>query len=108
MSGLAVGFAFAACGFFLHHRHACPIHLHVKNRNRLAHNHRQVQLDGLADFALLTGGDVGANGLRCAFHRFGRHFQSGQEPDLLAVVNQPKGVAVSFSYNVHEFFALHL
>jgi hypothetical protein len=86
MGGLTVGFAFAAFGFFLHHRHTGPVHLHVQNGNRLAGQDREVQLDGLTDFALLARGDVGANRLRRTLHRFGRHFQSCQNLHLLTTV----------------------
>ena len=52
--------------------------------NRLADDHGQVQLDGLRNLALLARGDVGANRLRRTLHRFGGHFQSGQNLHLLA------------------------
>lgn len=80
---LAVGLAFASLRLFLHHRHSGPIHLHIQNRNRLTHNDGQLQLDGFANFPLLAGGDVGSDGLRRALHRFGGHFQSGQNLHLL-------------------------
>ena len=83
---LAVGLAFASLGLFLHHRHARPIHLHIQNGNRLTDDDGQIQLDGFADFALLACGDVGANRLRRALHRFGGHLQTGQNLHLLATV----------------------
>jgi hypothetical protein len=47
MRWLAVGFAFASFGFLLHYRYAGPVHLYIQNRNRLADNDRQVQLEAL-------------------------------------------------------------
>ncbi len=47
MSWLTVGFALATLGFFLHHRHAGPVHLHTQNRNGLADDDGQVQLAAL-------------------------------------------------------------
>jgi len=41
--------------------HAGTVHLHIENRNPLADDDRQIQLNGFADFALLAWGDVGAN-----------------------------------------------
>ncbi|MGD0183070.1 MAG: hypothetical protein ABSC15_24935 [Terriglobales bacterium] len=49
----------------------------------LADNNGQSQLNGFGDLALLACGDVGANRLRRALHRFGGHFQSGQNLHLL-------------------------
>jgi hypothetical protein len=83
MRRLAVILAFPPLRFFLHHGHSRSVHLHIQNANRLADNDRQVQLDGFADFALLAGGDVGANRLRCPLHGFGGHLQTGQNLHLL-------------------------
>jgi hypothetical protein len=93
MSGLAVGFAFASRGLFLHYRHAGPVHLHIQNGNRLTHDYGQVQLHGLADLSLLACGDVGANRLRRTFHRFGGHFQTGQNLHLLTAVMEGRRLA---------------
>lgn len=57
MGRLTVGFAFAACGLFLHYRHSGAVHLHVQNGNRFAHDDGQIELNGFTDFALLAGGD---------------------------------------------------
>lgn len=86
MSRLAVGFTFAALGFFLHYRYAGSVHLHIGNRHRLADEGGQIQLDGFADFDLLAFGDVGAQGFRRALHRFGSHFQTSQNSHLLTAV----------------------
>jgi len=43
----------------------------------LADNNGQSQLNGFGDLALLACGDVGANRLRRALHRLGRHLQTG-------------------------------
>ena len=59
---LAVGLAFASLRLFLHHWYACPVHLHIQNRNRLTHDDGQIQSNDLADFVLFALGDVGANG----------------------------------------------
>jgi hypothetical protein len=82
----SVSLAFATLGFFLHDWHSGPIHLYIEDRDRLAPDDGQVQLNGFADFPLLTCSDVGANGLRRALDRFGRHFQTSQHFHLLASV----------------------
>lgn len=71
-------FAFASLGLFLHHRHAGAVHLQIQNRNRLADDDGHVQLHGLADFALLGGGDIGANGFGRPLYGFGGDFQASE------------------------------
>ncbi len=83
VGGLAVVLALASLRLFFHYWDSGPIHLHIQNRNRFTHNDGQVQLDGLADFPLFAGGDVGSDGLRRALHRFAGHVQSGQNFHLL-------------------------
>jgi hypothetical protein len=73
----ASGLAFAALGLFLYNRNAGPVHLHIENRNRLADDDGQIQLNGFADLALLAGSNIGANRLRRALYRFGGHFETG-------------------------------
>ena len=55
--------ALATHGFLLHHRHARAVHLHMQNRNRLAHYDRQIQLHGPLDLFLLARGDIFSHGL---------------------------------------------
>ncbi len=81
-----VGFAFAPLRLFLHHWHAGPVHLHIRNRNRLTHDDGQIQLDGSTDLALFTLGDVSADRLCRALHRLGGYLQSGQHFHLLPAV----------------------
>jgi len=81
---LARGFAFAPLRFFLHNRHARAVHLHIENGNRFPDDDRQIQLHGLANLALLTGGNSGAHGLCRALYRLGSYLQSGQRFHLLA------------------------
>jgi hypothetical protein len=63
MGGLAVTPAFPALRLLLRYRHSGPIPLHIQDANRLTDYDRQVQLDGFADFAPLTSGNIGANRL---------------------------------------------
>ena len=101
MGRLAVGLAFAPLRLFLHYRHSGPIHLHIQNRNRVTHNDGQVQLDGFADFPLLAGGDVASDGLRRTLHRFGGHFQSGQNLHLLPTASKRPLLA---HYRIHAAY----
>jgi hypothetical protein len=93
MCGLAVGFAFPALALFLYHRYAGPVHLHIQNRNRLADDDGQIQLNGSADFALLDRRDISADCLRRTLYRFGGYFQTGQHLDLLAAVIEGRCLA---------------
>jgi hypothetical protein len=86
MGRLAVRLALPADGLFLHHGHSGPIHLHIQNRNRLPHNDRQIQLDGLLYFLPRASRDIAPDGLRRALHRFGCNLQAGQDLDLLATM----------------------
>jgi hypothetical protein len=67
---LAVGLAFPAHRFFLHHRHSRPIHLHIQNPHRLTDDDRQVQLHGALNLLLLTRGDILSDGFRRPLHGF--------------------------------------
>jgi hypothetical protein len=64
--------------FLFHHRHSGPIHFHIENRNRLADDDGQIQLDGLLHFFLFTLSDVFFNCFGDALNRFGCHFQTSQ------------------------------
>jgi len=86
MGGLVFGLALPPHRLFLHHRDSRPIHLHVEDGNRLAGNGGQVQLEGFLDFLLLALGNIGSDGLRRTLHRFGGHFQVGQNFQLFAPV----------------------
>jgi hypothetical protein len=98
----ALGLALATLRFFLHHWYTRPVHLHIQNGNRLTDDDGQIQLDGLADFALLAFGDVGANGFRCTLHRFGGHFQAGQNLHLLAAVIEGRCMANDSLHAAHR------
>jgi hypothetical protein len=76
--------ALAADGFLLHHRHSGPVHLHVQNRHRFAHDHRQIQLHSPLDLLLLARGDIRSNGLRRSLYGFGGHLQIGEQFHLRA------------------------
>ena len=67
---LPFGLALAPGGFFFYHRHSGSIHFYVQNRNRLAHDDRQIQLHGALNVRLLVRGD--------ALHRLGGDFQTGE------------------------------
>ena len=53
MSGFALLFADPSLGLFFHHGNSRAIHEHIENRNRLPHDHRQVQLHGVLDGRLV-------------------------------------------------------
>ena len=78
--------ALPAHGFLSHHRHSGSVHLHIQNRNRLSHDHGQIQLHGPLDLRLLARGDIFSDGLRRALHGFGGHLQIGEQFHLLASV----------------------
>ena len=82
----SVRLAFAAPRLFLHPRHARPVHLHIPDRNRLAHHHRQVPLNRLLNLLPLSPGDILSDGLGVALHRLGGHLQTGEEFHPLASV----------------------
>ena len=86
MCGLSVLLAFAALGFFLHHRYSGSIHLHVQNGHGLAEHDRKVQLHGFLNLFVLLGGEIFPGGLGDALHGFGGHLQSGQKLHLLTAM----------------------
>jgi hypothetical protein len=86
MGRLIVRLALAAHCFLLDHRHSGPIHFGIENRNRLAADDGQIQLDGLLHFFLFTQSDVFSNCFGDALNRFGCHFQTGQYFHLCAAV----------------------
>src|SRR5437660_156794 len=86
MGRLALGLALPAQRFFLHHRNSRPVHLYIQNGNRIAGDGGQVQLEGSLDLSLLALSDIRADGLRRPLHRFGGHFQAGQNSHLFAAM----------------------
>src|SRR5450631_1567450 len=82
--GMTLELALSAHRFFLHYRHSCAVHEYIKNRYRLSHHYRQIQLHGSLDFGLLACGDIGADGLRYPFHGLGGHFHIRQLFHLLS------------------------
>src|SRR5579864_237128 len=58
MGWLAFCLACATHGLFLHHGHSRSIHLHIQDRNWLAHDDRQVQLHGSVNFHQFARGDI--------------------------------------------------
>lgn len=83
MRGLSVRFALAPLGFFFHYRHPGPVHLHIQDRNRLADNEGQIELDCLLNLLLLVLSDIDADSLCRTFHRFGCDLQISQQLHLL-------------------------
>jgi hypothetical protein len=53
--------------------------LGLYNRNRLPHDHGEIQLHRPLDFLLFSHGDILANRLRGSLHRFRGYFQIGQQ-----------------------------
>jgi hypothetical protein len=51
-----------------------------------SHDDWQVQLDGSLDLLLLALRDIATDSLCCALHRFGGHFQAGQDLHLCAAM----------------------
>jgi hypothetical protein len=78
MGWFALLFADPSLGFFFHHGDSRAIHEHVENRNRLPHDHRQIQLHGALNLVVLARGDVRADSLDGPLHGFGGHLQIGQ------------------------------
>jgi hypothetical protein len=58
--------------------------LHIQERNRHSHHHRQVQLHGPLDLCLLARGDIPSDGLRRPLHGLGGHLQIGEQFHLPA------------------------
>jgi len=71
MGRQAVDLARASLGLSAHHGHAGAIEFEIEHGNGGTDREGQIQLPGAMDFRLLAGGDVGADGLRSAFDRFG-------------------------------------
>jgi hypothetical protein len=86
MGRLAVRLALAVHCLFPYHRHSGPIHLDVENRNRLADDDGQIQLDGLLHFFLFTLSNVFSDRFRHALDRLGGHFQTSQDFHLFAAM----------------------
>src|SRR5258708_3128661 len=72
--------------FFLYHRHYSPIHFGVENRNRLADDDGQIQLDRFLDLLPFTLSDIFSDRFCDALDRFGGHFQAGQDLHLFTAV----------------------
>ena len=73
MGWLAVRLALTARRFLLYYRHSGPVHFHIENRNRLANDDGQIQLDSFLDLLALTPSDILSNSFRGALHRLGCH-----------------------------------
>jgi hypothetical protein len=52
--------------------------LHIQDRNRFAHHHRQIQLHGPLDLLLLAGGDILSDGFGRPLHGLRGHLQIGE------------------------------
>ena len=59
---------------------------HIENGNRLAHHHREIELQGSLGLLPLADADIFPQGLGGSFHRFGSHGQARQQFHLLASV----------------------
>jgi len=70
---LSILFAGPPRSLLFHYRHPCAIHERIERRNRLPHDHRQVQLHGAFDLLLLAGGEIRADGFRSPLHGLGGH-----------------------------------
>src|SRR5271165_2568618 len=77
MGWLTVRLAQAAHRFLLDHRHSGAIHLDVENRNRLACDDRQIQLDRFLDFFSRALSYIFSDSFRRALNRLSRHVQAG-------------------------------
>jgi len=98
---LAILFTDAAFGFFVHHRDAGAIHLHIQNRNAWSHRDRQLQLQGSPELALLTNFDIFSDGFGRTFHGFGGKRQPRQQLQLLAVLLEGNFVADRRQHAAH-------
>jgi hypothetical protein len=78
MRWLTLHLALPAGRLFLHYWHSGPIHLHIQDRRRFAHLHRQIQLHGPLNLLLVTRGDMLSYGFRRPLHAFGGHLQVRQ------------------------------
>jgi hypothetical protein len=75
---LPICFTRSPLGLLFDHGNAGPIHPDIENRNRLAHDHRQMQLRGLVHGGLFALTDIGADGFSRSFNRFGGYGKSRQ------------------------------
>ncbi len=93
MRGLAVDFALAAEGFFLHHGNAGAIDLHIENGNRLALDSGQIQPHGALNLEVFPCLKVFADGLGLALDGLGGDLQTGQQTQLLAPLIERRRLA---------------
>jgi len=76
----------AAHRFFLYHRHSGPIQLDIENRNRLAADDGQIQLDRFLHFLSFALRDIFSDRFCDPLHRLGGHFQTSQDFHLFAAM----------------------
>jgi hypothetical protein len=102
MGGLTFHLALPVHRLFLYHRYARPIHLHIEDGDRFAHDHRQIQLHGPMHLLSLARGDILPNRLRRSLHGFGGHIQIGELFHLLASVVEGRLLADHCLHPAHS------